>query len=145
MYAVKNKRQKDHTGDPTKYPQGYFKEKKCRQCGTLFKPNAPSHLYCSDNCADTALSCHYLKRNYDMTYQQYQKLLLEQDFKCFLCFGPGFVMDKTRHKLNLVVDHCHSTGKVRGLLCHNCNRALGLFKDNPDVLIRAAEYVKKGK
>jgi hypothetical protein len=143
MYSLKNKRQSEHTADPSKYPQGYFKDKVCKYCGSLFQPSAPSHLYCSDHCADTSLSCHYLKRNYGMTYKQYQEMLIEQDSKCFLCGGPGFLMNKERHKLALVVDHCHETGKVRGLLCHNCNRALGLFKDNPDVLIKAAEYVRK--
>jgi hypothetical protein len=51
-------------------------------------------------------------------------------------------MDKERHKLKLVVDHCHSSGEVRGLLCHNCNRALGLLKDSVDSLMRAARYLE---
>lgn len=46
------------------------------------------------------------------------------------------------HSGCLVVDHNHETGKVRGLLCHNCNRALGLFKDNPSVLQKTFEYLK---
>lgn len=144
MYSLKNKRQSEQTADPSKYPQGYFKEKSCKHCGTLFKPNAPSHLYCGDACADIALSSHYLKRNYGITHSQYQEMLKEQDSKCFLCDGPGFLMDKAKHKLNLVVDHCHTTGKVRGLLCHNCNRALGLFKDNQEVLLKAVDYLKRG-
>jgi hypothetical protein len=41
----------------------------------------------------------------------------------------------------LSVDHCHSTGKFRGFLCPNCNSALGLFKDKPELLIRAADYL----
>ena len=43
----------------------------------------------------------------------------------------------------LVVDHKHSTGEVRGLLCHNCNRALGLLKDDPKVLQKAMNYLVK--
>lgn len=46
------------------------------------------------------------------------------------------------HKMKLVVDHCHVTGKVRGLLCHNCNRALGLLKDSVDNLSKAIDYLK---
>jgi hypothetical protein len=45
--------------------------------------------------------------------------------------------------VKLAVDHCHDTGKVRRLLCHNCNRALGLFKDNSDILRKAADYVEE--
>jgi hypothetical protein len=42
----------------------------------------------------------------------------------------------------LSIDHCHNTGKVRGLLCDHCNKGLGLFKDNIDYLNKAIEYLK---
>lgn len=46
------------------------------------------------------------------------------------------------HKMKLVVDHCHSSGVVRGLLCHNCNRALGLLKDSTRNLESAIRYLE---
>jgi len=49
---------------------------------------------------------------------------------------------RKHHKTKLVVDHCHSTGKIRGLLCHNCNRALGLMQDNVETLQNAIDYLK---
>lgn len=55
---------------------------------------------------------------------------------CHICGG----VDKDR---NLAIDHCHQTGKMRGLLCMGCNTALGRFKDNPDLLRKAAEYIEK--
>lgn len=60
---------------------------------------------------------------------------------CAICGGDGFVM-KGCHKMKLVVDHCHETGVVRGLLCHNCNRGLGLFKDSETSLVEAIKYLK---
>lgn len=44
----------------------------------------------------------------------------------------------------LSVDHDHQTGKIRGLLCNNCNRAIGLLKDSSDILYKAAKYIEKG-
>lgn len=59
-----------------------------------------------------------------------------QEGKCLLCGRPGGV---------LCVDHCHSTGMVRGLLCHWCNKALGLAGDDPELLRRMAEYVSSDR
>ena len=142
MYANGNPLQVHQTALPSKYPQGYFKEKPCRLCSTPSLPNAPSHLYCSQQCADLAHSNGYLRRTYGMTVQQYAQLYVKQGGRCAICGGEGFLLNKTRHKIKLVVDHDHSTGKIRGLLCHNCNRALGLFHDNLDHLNNALNYLK---
>ncbi len=129
------------TACPSKYPQGYFKEKPCRCCKKLFQPKAPSELYCSDTCKDKGLHNAYLKRTYGITFRQYRLMLDEQNHKCKICGGEGFIMNADRHKMKLVVDHCHATGKVRGLLCHNCNRALGLMQDSIDILQAAIAYL----
>lgn len=140
-YRTKNKPQAVMTAAPNKYPQGYFKPKPCRNCTTVFTPMAPSHMFCSQECADIGLSERYLQRNYSIGVDDYNRMHSEQNGKCKLCGGEGFVMAK-HHKLKLVVDHCHTTGEVRGLLCHNCNRALGLFQDRASVLMDAARYVE---
>jgi len=75
-----------------------------------------------------------LKVRYGMTEADYNKMLTSQKGRCFIC---GRVEDIFH------IDHCHKTGKVRGLLCGSCNRALGLFKDNPDNLKKAIEYLMK--
>lgn len=143
MYSLNHNRPKSmQTASPDKYPQGYFKDKACKQCLIPFKPSAPSELYCSDYCKGIGVQDAYLLRNYGITLADYQRMLLEQKDSCKICGSDGFVMNTTRHKVKLVVDHCHATGRVRGLLCHNCNRALGLLKDNEESLLNAIAYLK---
>lgn len=129
------------TALPSKYPQKTFKPKPCKECGSIFQPLAPSHLNCSQQCADRQLASRYIERTYGITLEVYERMLEEQGGLCAICGGEGFVM-KESHTMKLAVDHCHSTGAVRGLLCHNCNRALGLFKDNPAHLAKAISYLK---
>jgi hypothetical protein len=74
---------------------------------------------------------------YGVTQEEYLLLLKEQDFKCAICKTeePG-----GRHS-NWHIDHNHNTDVVRGLLCHNCNRGLGFFKDDPYFLDNAINYL----
>ena len=126
----------------TKYPNGYFKDKECKTCKQVFTPTNPCNIYCSPQCKGKN---SYYKRQYGITDADLAKMKEEQDNKCFLCGSEGFLMDKEKHVEKLAVDHCHDTGKVRKLLCHNCNRALGMFKDNPDILRKAANYIEEYK
>ena len=89
------------------------------------------------------IKTNYLKRNYGITEDEFTALKQAQEFRCAICGGEGFLMGNNGHVEKLVVDHCHSTGKVRELLCHNCNRGLGLFQDSPELLKRAAAYIEK--
>lgn len=81
-----------------------------------------------------------LKKNYGLSAKQYQEISEKQGHKCAICDQPeGYVI---RGKvLSLAVDHDHKTGKIRGLLCAACNKALGLYKDSPDLLRRAIDYL----
>lgn len=141
-YIARNKSKAEQTAEPSKYPQGYFKAKPCRNCGKEFNPKAPSEHYCSDECKNRGTQNKYFERVYGITVEQYEEMLHKQDHKCAICGGEGFLMNKDRHQMKLVVDHCHETGRVRGLLCHNCNRALGLFKDSVENLSSAINYLK---
>lgn len=137
-----NKVKQLQTAEPNKYPQGYFKEKKCKHCGSSFIPNAPSEMYCSDICKDYGVVNAYLKRNYKITLEEYLDLAEKQNFVCAICHEPNFAM-KECHSGVLVVDHDHKDGSVRGLLCHNCNRALGLFKDKTKSILNALLYLER--
>ena len=127
---------------PSNYPQGYFKEKKCKECGSGFTPQAPSHLYCSGECSSVGFTRKYLRKQYGITYEEYMDMYNLYDKRCHICKRLGFRIDK-HHQLDLAVDHCHSTGVVRGMLCHNCNRGLGLFQDNAESLLTAVDYLKR--
>lgn len=80
----------------------------------------------------------YLKK-YGITLDDYDRMAETQGHLCLLCGRKETTSNKTR----LCVDHCHKTGKVRGLLCSNCNRVLGLMGDNPELLRLAADYLEK--
>lgn len=80
-----------------------------------------------------------LRDNYNLTVDEWNDLWQLQNGKCAICninMNP-----RGRAKQSVAVDHNHKTGEVRGLLCRSCNHSLGDFKDDPDILISAAEYL----
>lgn len=111
----------------------------CKGCGEDFKRMSPQQFYCTQKCSDEN---RFLLNTYGITSKDYWKMYNNQNGVCSICKEPGFSMHKTVKLGTLVVDHCHATGSIRGLLCHNCNRALGLLKDRRDVLLNAVKYLK---
>lgn len=88
---------------------------------------------------------HSLWKKYGMTLEQYDEMLFEQGGSCSICKSTkpwGFVAKPKRAKDFFCVDHDHTTGEVRGLLCQPCNIGLGSFKDNPDYLRMAIKYLE---
>ncbi len=84
-----------------------------------------------------------LKKKYGITLDQFESMAEAQAHKCAICCKEETSEDKLGIPRRLAVDHCHSTGKVRALLCTNCNKSLGGFKDDPALLRRAAEYIER--
>jgi hypothetical protein len=83
-----------------------------------------------------------LKKQYGITLEEYHYKLKEQDGKCAICGNGETALSKNSKRVkSLAVDHCHTTGKVRGLLCHACNMVLGYAKDNVNNLHNAAKYL----
>jgi len=76
----------------------------------------------------------YLKSTHNITEEQYDKLFNKGDGECWIC------KESTEYSLN--VDHNHATGQIRGLLCGKCNRALGLFQDNKNIMQAAIKYLE---
>lgn len=81
-------------------------------------------------------------RRYGIDLETYNDMLAKQNGVCAICFR-GETCLKNGKPRSLAVDHCHDTGRVRGLLCNSCNRALGYMKDNPDRLRSAAAYLER--
>lgn len=88
-------------------------------------------------CKTLAHRSHNLLNKYGITLIAYETLLAEQGGGCATC-GDSQSCEGREY---LYVDHDHATGEVRGLLCHNCNFALGYAKDDPDRLIALAAYL----
>ena len=79
------------------------------------------------------------QRRYGLTTNAYEAMLSSQQAVCKIC-EKG---ETQKRRSRLSVDHCHKTGKVRGLLCSGCNKGLGYFKDSPEILRKAAAYLDK--
>jgi hypothetical protein len=79
----------------------------------------------------------YLETKYGINLKYYNFLLNYQNNCCDICN-----IHKDKLKYNLCVDHCHTTSKIRGLLCRKCNKALGHFKDSIDIIEKAICYLE---
>lgn len=78
-----------------------------------------------------------LRDRYGMSIEEYDALLASQDHKCAIC---GLEMDEGKR---LAVDHCHKTGKVRGIVHVRCNSGIASFLDSPEICRKAAEYLER--
>ena len=131
----------------TKASDGYFTE--CKKCNNircenykvknLEKTKKRAENYRKEN--KEKIAAYYktpqrknveFKNRYGITLDQRNKMASAQNGMCKIC-----LTEPSR----LVVDHCHKTGKIRGLLCDNCNKSLGLMKDNVTIILRMAEYL----
>jgi hypothetical protein len=83
-----------------------------------------------------------LRRIYGMTLQEYDAMHARQQGLCAICGQPEY-RARQGLPLPLAVDHDHNTGRVRGLLCHDCNTGLGKFKDRPELVGAALAYLER--
>jgi hypothetical protein len=91
------------------------------------------HPYCKDCSAE-----RHLMSKYGLTKADKTKMHQKQNGSCAICKEDVLLSD-------IVVDHCHTTGKVRGLLCNACNKAIGLLKDDPKRCIVMARYLNENQ
>ena len=83
---------------------------------------------------------YHMKSSYGIEIKDYDVMFANQNGVCAICSGNP---PNGQRKKRLNIDHCHTTGNVRGLLCDACNRAIGLLKDSTEILGSAIQYLNK--
>ena len=121
-----NERQR---GYEAKLPPGALKARKKRNLSAAMARDP-------DGCADASYN-RWLRRNYGITIHQYRAMERQQDHRCAICFGGP----NGRGRFH--VDHDHTTGHVRGLLCAKCNLLLGHADDDIARLESAIDYLRR--
>jgi len=106
----------------------------CKQCRKEVKQKQLESDYLGTRLKERA---NNLKRMFGMSLETYDEKLKAQGGVCAICGGL------CKSGKRLAVDHNHTTGKIRDLLCGNCNGGLGKFLDNPELLLKAADYLKE--
>ena len=112
-------------------PEGH---KYCQGCGEI-KPLSECHRGKASRCKACRIDdnrVQHLKRRYGLTEAERDQLIASQGGVCCICLAAPATQ----------VDHCHETGRVRGVLCFNCNSGLGLLRDDPEAMDRAADYLE---
>jgi len=125
---VKAKRNKDgYAGD-------------CKECRNEYK----KRKYHEDGHTKLTDKKRHMRKTYGISYEDYREMFDLLEGKCESCGKQ--CNDRILSEENiLVIDYCHKTGDVRGLLCHECNLLLGNAKDNIDILRGAIKYLRKNQ
>ncbi len=119
----------------------------CKTCST-WKEFGKGAAYCKSCCADKSRvrynpkkeRAYWLNKKFGITLEHYDGMRKDQNYKCYICQRSEDELDRC-----LAVDHCHTSGKVRGLLCGNCNRYLGQIADNIEAAKNLLSYLEKYK
>jgi hypothetical protein len=113
---------------------GKAEKKECPVCKKRFQQVFRGHIYCTSRCTGKA---NYLKREFNIKIDDVFDIYKKQKGKCGICESK---MDGI---FNTNLDHNHATGKIRGLLCGNCNFLLGHAKDDIGILRKAIIYLNR--
>lgn len=128
--------------------RGPIEGRTCEWCKGPIDPDKPINVrFCSKKCSTAAntarggssraLKKWSLSREYQLTVEQWEAMHEAQGGRCAICGTDDPPQGR------LYVDHCHTNGHVRALLCINCNHGLGHFRDDPVLLRAAADYLER--
>lgn len=123
-------------------------KKQCTVCGE-FKNETEFHAHQKqiDKLYPACKTCACNRRRarkYKMTDEEFINFTTG-DKNCEICNNPISNNRRLNSIESLCVDHCHKTGKIRGVLCSNCNSAIGFLKENPEIIKAALKYIEKHK
>ena len=132
-----------------------FKEGKGKYCSLACRKENSNNVGVTQKLRDLGIEptkavfeiFYQKKRRYNLNPEEYIKLLKVEE--CEICgmimTGKYRISDHSSKRLatEKCIDHCHKTGKVRGVLCHDCNKAIGMLKDNIGILKSAINYLRK--
>jgi len=121
---------------------------KCKVCGCRATELMVGRRLCKPCYSASKIGARRaeaLKNRYGITVEFYNELLEKQNKACAICTLPETRRHQNGKVKNLSVDHCHSTGKVRGLLCYSCNTSVGFMKENFIAITNLALYVAEHK
>lgn len=125
-------------GNPSTEDDKVWMGRRCRNCSRAWQRE---NLRVNPKTRRSALNAS-LRRSYGLTVDQWEAMVVAQGGKCAIC-GHTPNGDRGKKDSRLHVDHCHTTGKVRGLLCHQCNLLLGFAAEDPETLRNAADYLTR--
>lgn len=115
----------------------------CKTCGQTFQANGQNQRFCSKECGKPnhkkSVRRWFVKKRYGLSPEDVKRMEEEQSGCCAICGCPASESTWSR----LVVDHCHKTGRVRGLVCDACNKGMGILGDDPERLRAAADYLER--
>ena len=123
-------------------------QSKCKECNSklAMRPDqkAKRTEYASLRWKSGVLRDQRYKKNFGITLEDYDRMFAKQKGVCEICGSPQEKRSSGRGGVvtNLAVDHCHKSGKVRGLLCGKCNSFIGFAEDSKQRLEKAIEYLK---
>lgn len=130
-------------GDPEWRAKKAASEKRWRERHRDRARETNRRWYANGGLAKTRIA--YVTRLYGITIEAYTDLLAEQGGVCAICHQPETTLTRRGFPRAMHVDHDHTTGAVRGLLCARCNAGIGMFGDDPARLGTAIEYLKSHK
>jgi hypothetical protein len=113
-----------------KWSGNHYPSARCKPCHQQYKRESPT--------TPRNRKAEKLQLRYGLTYEQWEKMRETESHSCMICGITEAEIDK-----KLDVDHCHNSGKVRGILCNPCNNMIGHAKDNIAVLQAAAAYLEE--
>jgi predicted TIM-barrel fold metal-dependent hydrolase len=108
----------------------------CNTCSKAYERERWAKL------TDEKKRAKWLKMKYDLSFEDYKTKYEEQGGRCECCSIEISITQKDNGHTTACVDHNHKTGKVRGLLCNHCNRALGLLKEDIEVMKKLISYLE---